>query len=152
VISSEKEERKRKNRESAKSSPMKNKEKSLEIAEEKGTMSKDQKEYERVKKMERAVISSEKEERKRKNRESATSSPMKNKEKSLEIAEEKGTMSKDQKEYERVKKMGQEEAHARVLEKNALIEETFELVQYLELLQKYLRMISEDNTSQVQQS
>uniref|UniRef100_A0A2N9H3A6 sucrose synthase n=1 Tax=Fagus sylvatica TaxID=28930 RepID=A0A2N9H3A6_FAGSY len=159
VISSEKEESKRRNRESEKSSPMKNKEKSLEIAEEKGTMSKDQKEYERVKKMERAVISSEKEERKRKNRESAKSSPMKNKEKSLEIAEEKGTMSKDQKEYERVKKMGQElkkmgqeEAHARVLEKNALIEETFELVQYLELLQKYLRMISEDNTSQVQQS
>jgi hypothetical protein len=101
VINSEEEERKRKNRESAKSSPMKNKEKSLEIAEEKGTMSKDQKEYERVKKMERAVISSEKEEKKRRNRESEKSSPMKNKEKSLEIAEEKGTMSKDQKEYER---------------------------------------------------
>ena len=102
------------------------------------------------------MISSEKEERKRKNRESAKSSPMKNKEKSLEIAEEKGTMSKDQKEYERVKKMGQEEAHARELEYNDVIEDTYGLVQYLELLQNFLKvqklLISDDNTSEVQQS
>ena len=152
MISSEKEERKRKNRESAKSSPMKNKEKSLEIAEEKGTMSKDQKEYERVKKMERAVISSEEKEKKKQSTEALQRYRRNHKEKNLKIAKDLCRMSKMEKEYERLKKMGQEEAHARVLENNALIEETFDLVQYLELLQKYLRMISEDNTSQVQQS
>ena len=58
--------------------------------------------------------------------------------------------------YKRVKKMGQEEAHARELEYNDVIEDTYGLVQYLELLQNFLKvqklLISDDNTSEVQQS
>ncbi len=109
-----------------------------------------------MEKMERAVISSEEKEKKKQSTEALQRYRRNHKEKNLKIAKDLCMMSKMEKEYERLKKMGQEEAHARMLENKALIEDTFSSVQYLELLQKYLRIqklvISEDNTSQVQQS